>query len=151
LAFLIAGLGELRLFYYFSALSAFSAVNLSKEDLMKKPKGNKTSSYKTNAAFEKAVKKKKSDNTFYVLRLYVVGLSPRSRQAINNIKKLCDEYLKGRYELEVIDIYQQSEMAKEAQLIAAPTLIKKLPLPLRRFIGDMSNKERILVGLGVKV
>jgi circadian clock protein KaiB len=117
---------------------------------MTKPKVNKTSSYKTTAAFEKAIKKKKSDDTVYVLRLYIVGLTPRSRQAINNTKKLCDEHLKGRYELEVIDIYQQPEQAKEAELIAAPTLIKKLPLPLRRFIGDMSNKDRILVGLGVK-
>jgi circadian clock protein KaiB len=118
--------------------------------LMTKAKVQKTSSYKTTAAFEKAIKKKKSDDTVYVLRLYVVGLSPRSRQAISNIKKLCDDHLKGRYELEVIDVYQQPALAKEAELVAAPTLIKKLPLPLRRFIGDMSNKERILVGLGVK-
>jgi circadian clock protein KaiB len=118
---------------------------------MTKPKAQKTSTYKTTAAFEKAVKKKTDDDLVYVLRLYVVGLSPRSRQAINNVKKLCDEHLKGRYELEVIDIYQQPEQAKEAELIAAPTLIKKLPLPLRRFIGDMSNEERILIGLGVKM
>jgi circadian clock protein KaiB len=117
--------------------------------LMTKAKVQKTSSYKTTAAFEKAIKIK-SDDSVYVLRLYVVGLSPRSRQAITNIKKLCDEHLKGRYELEIVDIYQQPAQAKEAELIAAPTLIKKLPLPLRRFIGDMSNKDRILIGLGVK-
>jgi circadian clock protein KaiB len=83
----------------------------------------------------------------YVLRLYVTGMTPRSIKAIENIKKICEENLQGRYELEVIDIYQQPECAKKEELLAAPTLIKKLPLPLRRFIGDMSDKERILVGL----
>lgn len=83
----------------------------------------------------------------YVLRLYVTGMTPKSLNAIENIKKICEENLKGRYELEVIDVYQQAECAKKEEIIAAPTLIKKLPLPLRRFIGDMSNKERILVGL----
>jgi circadian clock protein KaiB len=83
----------------------------------------------------------------YVLRLYVAGMSPRSVRAIENIRKMSEQYLKGRYELEVIDVYQQPELAKQEQLLAAPTLIKKLPLPLRRLIGDMSDKERILVGL----
>jgi circadian clock protein KaiB len=83
----------------------------------------------------------------YVLRLYVTGMTPKSINAIENIRKICEENLKGRYELEVIDIYQQPEFAKKEEIIAAPTLIKKLPLPLRKFIGDMSNKEKILVGL----
>ena len=83
----------------------------------------------------------------YVLRLYVTGMTPKSINAIENIRKICEENLHGRYELEVIDIYQQPEFAKKEEVIAAPTLIKKLPLPLRRFIGDMSNKEKILVGL----
>lgn len=117
---------------------------------MTRQKAQKTSSRKTTAAFEKAIKTKKRDDAVYVLRLYVAGINPRSRQAINNIKKLCEEHLKGRYELQVIDIYQQPALAKEGELIAAPTLIKKLPLPLRRFIGDMSNEERILIGMGVK-
>ena len=86
----------------------------------------------------------------YVLRLYISGITPRSTQAIVNIKKICEENLKGRYELEVIDIYQQPELAKDAEIIAAPTLIKKLPLPLRKLIGDMSNRERILVGLDLR-
>jgi circadian clock protein KaiB len=83
----------------------------------------------------------------YVLRLYVTGMTPKSVNAIENIRKICEENLKGRYELEIIDIYQQPEYAKKAEIIAAPTLIKKLPLPLRKFIGDMSNKDKILVGL----
>jgi circadian clock protein KaiB len=95
--------------------------------------------------FEKAVEKNREEK--YVLRLYVAGMSPRSVRAIENIRKICEESLKGRYELEVIDVYQQPEYAKKEQLLAAPTLIKKLPLPLKRLIGDMSNKERILIGL----
>ena len=118
---------------------------------MTKPKVQKTSSKKTTVEFEKAIKRKKRDDAVYVLRLYVAGINPRSRQAINNINKLCEEHLKGHYELQVIDIYQQPALAKDGELIAAPTLIKKLPLPLRRFIGDMSNKEQILIGMGVKL
>ncbi len=70
--------------------------------------------------------------------------------AVTNIKKICEEHLQGRYDLEVIDIYQQPTLAKGEQIIAAPTLIKKLPLPLRKFIGDMADQERILVGLDLK-
>ena len=83
----------------------------------------------------------------YILRLYVTGMTPRSLRAIENIKSICKEHLEGRYELEVIDIYQQPELARDRQVIAAPTLIKELPAPLRRFIGDLSDKEKILVRL----
>jgi circadian clock protein KaiB len=86
----------------------------------------------------------------YVLRLYITGLTPKSTQAIKNIKKICEENLKGRYELEIIDVYQQPELAKEANIMAAPTLIKQLPPPLRRLIGDMSNKERVIIGLDLR-
>jgi len=86
----------------------------------------------------------------YVLRLYVTGTTPRSVRAITNIRKICDEHLKGDYDLEVIDIYQQPVLAKGEQIIAAPTMLKKLPLPLRRFIGDMSNTEQILLGLDLR-
>ncbi|MFH0823053.1 MAG: circadian clock KaiB family protein [Pseudomonadota bacterium] len=86
----------------------------------------------------------------YILKLYVTGFTPASTRAITNIKKICEEHLKGRYELEVIDIYQHPVLAKGEQIIAAPTLIKKLPLPLRKFIGDMSNTERILIGLDLR-
>jgi circadian clock protein KaiB len=98
--------------------------------------------------FEQAIQE--SGNEKYVLRLYVTGLTPRSTKAIQNIRKTCEENLKGRYELEVVDIYQQPEFAKKEQIVAAPTLIKKLPLPLRKIIGDMSDKERILAGLDIK-
>ena len=81
----------------------------------------------------------------YSFKLYVSGLTPKSLRAIENIKALCEEHLKGRYELEIVDIYQHPEQAMEAQIVAAPTLIKELPLPLRKFIGDLSDKEHILV------
>ena len=87
----------------------------------------------------------------YVLRLYIAGVSLRSSHAIANIKKICEEHLKGRYELEVIDIYQNPDLAKSAQVIAAPTLIKSLPPPLRKFIGDLHDTERILIGLDLKL
>jgi len=90
------------------------------------------------------------DNETYVLRLYVTGLTPRSTLAIANVRKICDQHLAGRYELEVIDLYQQPELAKGEQIIAAPTLIKTLPLPLRRLIGDMSDPEKVLIGMDLK-
>ena len=83
----------------------------------------------------------------YILRLYITGTTSRSLLAISNLKKICEEYLEGRYELEVIDLYQNPRLAKGEQIIAAPTLIKKLPLPFRRIIGDMSDKEKVLMGL----
>ena len=83
----------------------------------------------------------------YILRLYVTGLTSRSSRALINLRAICDEYLEGRYDLEVIDIYQQPVLAKGEQIIAAPTLIKKLPLPMRRIIGDMSNRDGVLLGL----
>ena len=86
----------------------------------------------------------------YLLRLYVTGSTPQSVRAIENIKNICEEHLKGRYELEVIDLYQNPNLAQGEQIIAAPTLIKKLPEPLKRIIGDMSNTERVLVGLDLR-
>ena len=86
----------------------------------------------------------------YVLRLYVVGMSPRSMRAIANLKDICESYLQGRYELEVVDIYQNPVLARGEQIIAAPTLIKELPPPLRKFIGDMSQTEKVLLGLDLK-
>jgi circadian clock protein KaiB len=102
----------------------------------------------TEAEFEKALAKSKSEK--YVLRLYVTGMTPKSTKAIANVKKICDEHLAGRYELEVIDIYQQPKLAKGEQIIAAPTLIKKLPLPLRKLIGDMSDTEKFLLGIDLR-
>jgi circadian clock protein KaiB len=87
--------------------------------------------------------------TKYVLRLYITGSTPRSQEAIRNIRKICEEELKDRFDLEVIDVYQQPELAKKEQILAAPTLIRKLPLPLRKLVGDMSNKEKVIVGLEI--
>lgn len=86
----------------------------------------------------------------YSLSLYVTGQTPRSAASIKNLRDVCDEYLEGRFELKIIDLYQQPKMAREAQVIAAPTLIKKLPLPLRRLVGDLSNKNQVLLGLDLK-
>ena len=83
----------------------------------------------------------------YALRLYVTGQTPQSAASVRNVTQICNENLRGEFELEVIDIYQQPELAKKAQIIAAPTLIKKLPLPLRKLVGDLSNKQRVLIGL----
>lgn len=86
----------------------------------------------------------------YLFRLYVSGNTPRSTAAIANVRRICEQYLPGHYELEVIDIYQRPEATKHAQIIAVPTLIKELPLPPQRFVGDMSNTERIVVGLNLR-
>jgi len=86
----------------------------------------------------------------YILRLYITGTTSRSVLAISNLKRICEETLEGQYELEVIDLYQHPVLAKEEQIIAAPTLIKKLPLPFRRIIGDMSNEEKVLLGLDLR-
>lgn len=99
-------------------------------------------------AFERTLEA--HDQGCYVLRLYVSGLTPNSQRAIENVRKICVEHLENRYQLEIIDIYQQPIFAKEGQIIAAPTLIKELPLPLRKFIGDMSKTEKILLGLDIR-
>ena len=100
------------------------------------------------AAFAKAAGESQTEQ--YVLRLYVTGMTPRSVRAVENVRAICEEHLQGRYDLEVIDIYQQPTLAEGEQIIAAPTLIKKLPLPLRKIIGDMSSTERVLVGLDLR-
>ena len=108
-------------------------------------KEKKTKVKSTKDSFDLAVSE--SGKGRYILRLYITGTTIRSVEAITNIKKICEEYLEGQYELEVIDLYKKPCLAKDEQIIAAPTLIKKLPLPLRRIIGDLSNTERVLVGL----
>jgi len=86
----------------------------------------------------------------YLLRLYVTGTTPRSIRAIANLRKICDEHLPGRYDLEVIDLYQQPHLAAGDQVVAAPTLIKLSPAPLKRMIGDMSNTTQVLFGLDLQ-
>ena len=89
------------------------------------------------------------DAAHYILKLYITGMTSRSARAIENLRVFCEKHLAGRYDLQVIDVYQQPELARTEQVIAIPTLIKKLPLPLRRLIGDMSDEERVLVGLDI--
>lgn len=101
----------------------------------------------TTREFESAIQK--PSQKMYVLHLYVAGMNSKSLQAVENVKRICEEYLPGRYQLEVIDIYQQPILARDGQIVAAPTLIKELPLPLRKLIGSMSDTERVLVGLDV--
>lgn len=103
---------------------------------------------KNEITFEIATKENKS--SCYILKLYTTGTSTQSVRAIENIRKICEEHLHGRYILEVIDLYQRPALASGEQIIAAPTLIKHLPLPLRRIIGDMSNIDKVLVGLDLK-
>jgi circadian clock protein KaiB len=88
-------------------------------------------------------------NDMVVLRLYVTGMTPRSSRAVANLRLLCETHLPDRYDLQVIDLYQQPASAKDEQILAAPTLIKKRPLPQRRMIGDMSDETRVLAGIGV--
>lgn len=97
------------------------------------------------AEYEAALEQRKTEH--YVLRLYVAGNNLRSQQAVDNVKKICEEFLKGRYELEIIDIYKDHSKNPVDLVLAAPTLVKKLPLPLRKVIGDMTRKEKVLVGL----
>ena len=85
----------------------------------------------------------------YVLQLFVTGILPNSVRAIGNIKSICEKYLKERYELEIIDIYQQPDLAIAEDIIAVPVLIKKSPYPQERMVGDMSNTEKVLKGLGI--
>ena len=91
----------------------------------------------------------RSRRNTHVLRLYVSRSTVKSKLAVENIKQMCEQHLKGRYDLEVIDVYQQPVLAKGRQIVAAPTLVKELPLPLRRIIGDMSNTDRVLLGLNI--
>jgi len=107
-----------------------------------------TKAKSATTAFEQSLAK--PGRPRYRLRLYVAGMTPRSAHSITNIKEICEVYLKGRYDLQVIDIYQQPVLAEGDQIIAVPTLIKKLPLPLRRLIGDLSDRHRVLIGLDLK-
>ncbi len=113
--------------------------------MKKRPKKPRNES----ASFERALEESKDRQ--YLLRLYVTGATPRSVRAIDNITHLCEEHLKGRYRLEVVDVYRQPELVKGQDLVAVPTLIKLLPKPLRRFIGDMMTTERLLVGLDLRL
>jgi circadian clock protein KaiB len=113
-------------------------------------KSKLTSTFRSaTGAFEEALNGKALKRAKYILRLYVSGSSIRSMRAVHNLKKICEEHLPDDYDLEVIDIYKNPTAAREEQIIAAPTLVKQLPTPLRKFVGDMSNTQKILVGLDI--
>ncbi len=102
----------------------------------------------TAARFSEGIRE--LDDRKYLLRLYVVGATAGSQRAISNLHEICEAELAGRYKLEVIDIYQQPTLAEGEQIIAAPTLVKKLPPPVRRLVGDMSDRDRVLLGLDLR-
>jgi len=99
--------------------------------------------------FEEALRVSTLKRAKYILRLYVTGSTPRSLKAVYNLRKICEEHLSNDYDLEVIDIYEHPNAAREEQIIAVPTLVKSLPRPLRKFVGDLSNTQKILVGLDI--
>jgi circadian clock protein KaiB len=85
----------------------------------------------------------------YLLHLYITGATPNSLRAVRNIKEICEAHLAGRYELLIIDIYQQPQLARQEQIVAAPTLVRQRPLPRRQLVGDLSNRAAVLISLGV--
>ena len=101
-------------------------------------------------AFEDTVKAGPLRRAKYILRLYVTGSSARSLKAVHNLKKICDEHLAGEYEIEIIDLLERPQLASGDQILAIPTLVRKLPEPIRKIIGDLSNTERVLVGLDLR-
>ena len=122
---------------------------ISKKNKVEKKSGRTKKPLNSSAQFEKLLKDSLTVK-HYSLRLYVTGTSARSTQAVANIRNLCEEYLHGKYDLEVIDIYQQPMEAVDEQIIAAPTLVKSLPAPSRRLIGDLSDRDRVIVGLDLR-
>jgi circadian clock protein KaiB len=112
-----------------------------------RPKVNQVAKPKSHVRKKLEAAARDSGDQKYVLRLYVAGMTPRSQEAVRNVSAICREQLDDRVDLRVIDIYQQPVLAKGEQIIAAPTLIKELPRPLRRIIGDMADKEKVLLGL----
>jgi len=118
-----------------------------------KPKVKSSRKPKTKNTAAALVRKRaaKRASTRYALRLYITGQTPRSRQSVENLRALCDKYIPGQFDLEVVDIYQQPAMAAAGQIIAAPTLIKSMPLPLRRLVGDFSDQNRVILGLDIKL
>jgi circadian clock protein KaiB len=120
-----------------------------KTNIARKKRRGKRAPLDGSSRFEKLLKGVAGDRHFS-LQLYISGSTPRSSKAVANIRSMCEQHLPGRYDLEVIDIYQQPEHAVLGQIIAAPTLIKRLPLPLRRLIGNLSDQKKLLVALNIE-
>lgn len=102
-----------------------------------------------NKMTNKVTSKRKNGSSVVRLRLYVAGQTPKSLAALSNLKKICDDHLKDRYRIEVIDLVKNPQLAQGDQILAIPTLVKKLPVPMRKIIGDLSNTDRVLVGLDI--
>jgi len=109
----------------------------------------KTKFHDATELFEQALKVTGIRRVKYILRLYVNGSSTRSLRAVDNLKKICEEYLLNDYDLEIIDLHENPTAAREEQIIAVPTLVKQLPKPLRKFVGDLSNTQKVLIGLDI--
>jgi circadian clock protein KaiB len=106
---------------------------------------------KASKTLKKKVSKPLEKKTFkYELRLYLAGNTPKSVSALNNLKKYCEEHLKGQYIIEVIDLLEKPQLAEGDQILAIPTLVRKVPVPIRKIIGDLSNEEKVLVGLNIR-
>ncbi|MGY2132543.1 circadian clock protein KaiB [Hymenobacter sp. HD11105] len=97
-----------------------------------------------------AIETEGTDKDYWELRLYVAGQTPKSVTALANLKKYCEQHLQGRYKLEVVDLLQNPQLAEGDQILAIPTLVRKVPVPIRKIIGDLSNEERVLVGLDIR-
>lgn len=109
----------------------------------------KTKPPETLSVSEKEIKSR-SQADKWILRLYVAGQTPKSMTAFQNLKKICEERLKNKYTIEVIDLLENPQLGREHQILAIPTLVRKLPVPVRKIIGDLSNTERVLIGLDIK-
>jgi circadian clock protein KaiB len=116
----------------------------------KRKPGASAGSSKKAAKAKTADDKIDVDGKHYTLRLYIAGQTNRSVLALNNLQRICEEYLKGRYSIQVIDLMQKPQLAKGHQILAIPTLVRELPVPLRKIIGDLSDEEKVLVGLDIK-
>jgi circadian clock protein KaiB len=116
---------------------------------MKKPIGLKSAGNRSRASAKPPAKKKTADG-IWNMRLYVAGQTPKSLAAFSNLKQLCDQYLTGHYEIEVVDLLKQPQLAQNDQIVALPTLVRKLPEPIKRVIGDLSNLERVMIGLDLQ-
>ena len=115
---------------------------------MKPKKGTKSSP--AGKAGDKASSKDEQSQTKYDLRLYVAGQTPRSLQALSNLKRICEEHLAGQYRVKVIDLLQKPQLAKGDQILAIPTLVRAIPKPARKIIGDLSNTDHVLIGLDLR-
>jgi circadian clock protein KaiB len=120
-----------------------------KKSAVKKPPAGRKKSASSQRV--KTAPKKSAASDTWNLRLYVAGQTPKSLSAFANLKKLCEEHLFGRYQIEIVDLIKQPQLAQNDQIVALPTLVRKLPAPIKRVIGDLSNLERVMVGLDLRM